>query len=183
MHQGSGQSNLLALLTAVGNARSNCIAVGVYVDTQLPYPFVQLVAFVVHACNIQVIFVAAGTIGSGFETMDYGLVFTGYLTLILFVGVMRSLLLLYNVLCNPLGDDAADFPWNTYLNGAEKGTFALMNNVFNISLSAAVDKRLTTKEDDTRNSNVTRLHFLPDAVVDTQPQTPATVAVAAATVN
>ena len=160
---GPGHSNLSALLTAVGNARGNCIAVGVYIDTQLPYPFVQLVAFVVYACIIQVMFVSGGTIGQGFQKQDNSLVFTGYLTTILFIMVMRSLLLLYNILCNPLGDDAADFPSTTYLNAAEKGMLSLMNNVFSISLTSTQDTQLASyKQDESQTHNRTRLYFAPD---------------------
>lgn len=161
---GPGHSNLSALLTAVGNSRANCIAVMTYVDTQLPYPFVQLVAFVVNACLIQVVFVSGGTIGQGRHINDYSLVFTGYLTTILFIAVMRSLLLLYNILCNPLGDDAADFPSTSYLNAAEKGMLGLMNNVFSISLTTAEDSKVASyKVDEDSSTNRTRLHFAPDS--------------------
>jgi predicted membrane chloride channel (bestrophin family) len=93
--------------------RSNASTVSMYTEVQLPYPFLQIVITVVYAFSIQLIIVCASFISSG-SIKKNGDLSTGYLTLIMYVFVLLGLLRLYVVLENPLGDDAADFPGDTY---------------------------------------------------------------------
>lgn len=104
--------------------------------------------------------------GAGLHANDYGLVVTSYLTLILHVLALRTLVLLYDIICNPLGDDAADFPSSTYLAKCDKAMFGIMNNVFCVSITSLKDARIKNyKVDESRGKgkNKTRLHFHPDA--------------------
>ena len=107
------QSNLLIALEAIRSIRSNASAVTMYSDVQLPYPLIQIVAAVVYTFTIQLIIVSASFIAAGAAEHN-GDTTTGYMTLIMYTFVLLGLLRLFEVLENPLGDDAADFPGDTY---------------------------------------------------------------------
>ena len=160
---GVGYSNLQSLLRVVGLCRASCIAVGVYVDTQLPYPLVQLVSCVIFLFICQLILVCAGNIGLAHETHKPGNSVSFYYTLVLLCALFRSLLSVYDVLYNPLGDDAADFPSSSWLGAAEKGMLGLINNVFTVSISKQVDGKLKYIVDENIPRTRTSLNFIQDA--------------------
>lgn len=107
---GEGAVNMKLLLQDLETIRANNSMVTVYIKTQLPYAFVQVVAVVVYALLIQATLVTAGYVGLGLAQSDGSLIFNGYFTLILLCFVFQGLMSTYRLLSDPLGDDAADFP-------------------------------------------------------------------------
>ena len=81
-----------------------------YVQSQLPYAFVQLVAIVVYVFALQACVVAAGIIANAKKNQNTSQMVSGYLTLVLMIFVFLSIVSIYNLLSDPTGDDAADFP-------------------------------------------------------------------------
>mmetsp|Transcript_704 Transcript_704/g.1157 ORF Transcript_704/g.1157 Transcript_704/m.1157 type:complete len:439 (-) Transcript_704:140-1456(-) len=130
---GEGAVTMKTLIDDVENIRSNSSMVLVYIRTQLPYAFVQVVAVVVYAFIIQAIFVSAGVIGLGLKLGQTREVFWGYMTLVLMCFVFIGLLTIYRLLSNPLGSNAADFPKNSYMQMCESGYKKLMLVMHEIS--------------------------------------------------
>ena len=110
---GEGAVNLEVLMLDLELIRANNSMVVVYIHTQLPYSFVQVVAVVVYVFVFQAVMVTAGIIGLGIRTKDSSLVFSGYFTLLLMTFVFVGLMNLYRLLADPLGEDAADYPTKT----------------------------------------------------------------------
>lgn len=116
--------NVMEMKTAIGMIET-------HINVQIPYPFVQIVAFVFFSFLIQLLVVCASFIALGFsDPSKKDQLATGYLTLLLYSVVLTGLLKLHEVLSNPLGEDAADFPVSTYLTDFEKSIFALTSNGF-----------------------------------------------------
>lgn len=66
-YPGVGYCNLRSILEVIGRCRANCIAAGVYVDSQLPYPLIQMVSMVVYLFLFQIIIVCGGNIGVAYQ--------------------------------------------------------------------------------------------------------------------
>jgi hypothetical protein len=106
----TGKVNLKILLTDLEIVRYNNSMVLMYINTQLPLCFMQLLTVVVYAFIFQAILVAASIIAQGLFLRDYTTIATGYVTLTSMCFVFMSLLEIYRLLHDPLGEDAADFP-------------------------------------------------------------------------
>jgi hypothetical protein len=106
------QTHLLGSL--IVEFRAQCANVLVFVNTQLPYLVVQLLAVIAYAYLLQLLAVSGGVIGLGLETGDYASVYMGYFTVLLSSYIYFGLLSLYSILANPFGDDACDFPVASY---------------------------------------------------------------------
>lgn len=101
------------------------------VNVQVAYPFVQMVAIIVFAFLIQLIVVCAAFIAGGLvDQSKKGDLVIGYLTVSLYSIVLLGLLRLFEVLSNPLGDDIADFPIETYVNNFRKTITSITTNSF-----------------------------------------------------
>ena len=98
------------LLTDLEIIRHNNSMVLMYIHSQLPFCFLQLLTVVVYFFTIQAIIVAASIIAHGIKFQDYTAMATGYITLAAMTFVFMSLIEIYQLLHNPLGDDAADYP-------------------------------------------------------------------------
>ena len=104
-----------------------------YVNVQIPYPFVQMVAFIVFAFLLQLLLVCSAFIAVGISQPERkGELVTGYITLLLYSIVLLGLLKLFDTLSNPLGDDPADFPVKTYLENFEKTLYTITSNAFHL---------------------------------------------------
>ncbi len=77
--------------------------VSMYIDVQLPYPFIQIVTAVVYAFLIQLILVCSSFVSAGAKSGDQADITTGYVTIVLYTFVLLGLLRLFEVLSNPLG--------------------------------------------------------------------------------
>ncbi|CAE7813337.1 unnamed protein product [Symbiodinium microadriaticum] len=110
--------------------------VSMYVDVQLPYPFVQMTVVLVYAFLAQLMIVTAGLIGYGLETNDSSYVVTGYITSLLLSFVLLGILQMYDMLSNPLGEDPADFPVSTYMHEGEAEVDDLVNGIWSASIAA-----------------------------------------------
>jgi len=127
--------NLKQLLDHVSTLRANASLATVYITTQLPYPFVQIVVSVVYAFLIQLIFVCSSFISTGIyqervQKQTATLVGHGYLTIILYSFVLLGMLSLFRQLSNPLGRDASDLPGDTFLADLEKTLTRIQTNAF-----------------------------------------------------
>jgi hypothetical protein len=101
------------------------------VNVQVAYPFVQMVAMVVFAFLIQLIVVCAAFIAGGLvDQSNKGDLVIGYLTVSLYSIVLLGLLRLFEVLSNPLGDDFADFPIQTYVKNFRKTISSITTHSF-----------------------------------------------------
>lgn len=130
---GMGDTNLNFLLIMTENIRSNCTNVLTYIDVQLPYPFVQIVACIVYASLIQLLYLCSCYVAAGISakrTDGVGNITTGYITIILYSFVLFGLMRLFDLLENPLGEDAADFPISTYFNTLKANVEASRLNAF-----------------------------------------------------
>lgn len=156
---GVGDANLQSILDVVGKARANCIAVGVYIHTQLPYPLMQLISLCTYLFFFQVIAVAAGNIGDAYQKTQYGVMLSYFYTMVLTLIVFRSFIGVYNTLYNPLGDDTADFPSSSWLAGGDKSYTALINNIFDVSISKEVASKLSFSVDEGVGRDRTSLRF------------------------
>jgi hypothetical protein len=132
---GVSEANMLSLQNCVLTIRSNASSVALYIDVQLPYPFIQIISAVTYLFVVQLILVCSAFIGQGLATNNNADITTGVLTICLYNFVLFGLLRLFEVLANPLGDDAADFPGDTYMTKFEsllklisKSTFAFIDN-------------------------------------------------------
>lgn len=121
-------SNLLILNNCIMSIRSNASNISMYLDVQLPYPFIQIVTAVAYAFLIQLIMVCSSYVSNGVATGDRAFLVTGYLTIILYNFVLLGLLRLFEVLSNPMGHDAADFPGDTYMRNYEKNLNGILRN-------------------------------------------------------
>eukprot|EP01041_Mallomonas_annulata_P003269 gene3269-6472_t len=95
--------------------RGNGADVGMYLDCQLPYAFVEVVSIVVYAFIVQLVLVSSSYISSGLSQNKPSEMVTGYFTIILYTYVMLGLLNLFVKLENPLGLYANDLPVDTYM--------------------------------------------------------------------
>lgn len=101
------------------------------VNVQVAYPFVQLVSMVVFAFLAQLIVVCAAFVAVGFaDPIKKGDMIIGYLTVSLYSLVLLGLLRLFETLSNPLGDDTADFPVETYVKNFKKTILSITSNSF-----------------------------------------------------
>jgi hypothetical protein len=127
---GLSQANMLLLQNAVMAIRMNADSAGLYIDVQMPYPFIQIIAAVVYLFVVQLTLVCAAYVAQGMATGTTDDVTTGVLTICLYNFVLFGLLRLYDVLSNPLGDDGADFPGDTYMHEYEKVLRSVAKNAF-----------------------------------------------------
>ena len=101
------------------------------VNVQVAYPFVQLVSMVVFAFLAQLIVVCSSFISVGFaDPTKKGDMIIGYLTVSLYSLVLLGLLRLFETLSNPLGDDTADFPVETYVKNFKRTIVSITANSF-----------------------------------------------------
>lgn len=117
---GVSEANMLSLQNCVLTIRSNAAQVALFIDVQLPYPFIQIISAVTYLFVVQLVLVCSAFVGRGFATNNSADVTTGILTISLYNFVLFGLLRLYEVLANPLGDDAADYPGDTYMGQISK---------------------------------------------------------------
>jgi len=117
---GTSQATMTLMHNTLLSLRQNISNVYLYVDVQVAYPFIQIISAVVYCFLIQLFFVCAAFISRGIAENDTSYMITGFLTIVLYNFVLLGLLRLYDILANPLGDDAADFPMYTYISRYEK---------------------------------------------------------------
>ena len=115
---------------SLAQIRSHCANVLMYIQVQLPFPFIQIVSAVAYAFMVQLIFVCSAYIAEGFQKKDQASLAAGYLTIILYTFVLLGLLRLYAVLSNPLGEDHNDFPGNTLMKTYEDNLLEILRNGF-----------------------------------------------------
>jgi len=124
--------NLKQLLDLDSVIRQNASFIVVYITTQLPYPFVQIVSAVVYAFMIQLLFVCSSYISTGIQQQRKGVRTThaghGYLTIILYSFVLIGILKLFQYLSNPLGTSASDFPGDLWQTDLENTLNRIVNN-------------------------------------------------------
>ena len=91
-------------------------------DIQLPLPFIQLVCAVVYAFSVQLIIVCAAFLSKGEYAADEnnGYSALAHITLVLYGGVLFGMLKLLAVLENPVGEDGADLPTDSYYADLKK---------------------------------------------------------------
>lgn len=119
-NHGTDQATNVVMHNSLLSLRQNMANVFLFVDVQVAYPFIQIIAAVVYCFLIQLFFVTAAFMSRGIATGDISDLITGFLTIILYNFVLLGLLRLFEILANPLGDDAADFPMYTYITRYEK---------------------------------------------------------------
>jgi hypothetical protein len=86
---------------------------------------------VVFAFLVQLVVVCAAFISVGFSDPNKkGDMVIGYLTVSLYSLVLLGLLRLFETLSNPLGDDTADFPVETYVKNFKKTITSITANSF-----------------------------------------------------
>eukprot|EP01041_Mallomonas_annulata_P012797 gene12797-26979_t len=95
--------------------RGNGADVGMYLDCQIPYAFVEVVSIVVYAFTVQLVLVCSSYISHGLYANTPSDMVTGYMTIIMYTYVMLGLINLFIKLENPLGLYVNDFPVNTYM--------------------------------------------------------------------
>jgi len=117
---GISQTTMTVLHNNLLSLRQNMSNRILYVNVQVAYPFIQIISAVVYCFLIQLFFVCAAFISRGIAENDTSYMITGFLTIVLYNFVLLGLLRLYDILANPLGDDAADFPMYTYISRYEK---------------------------------------------------------------
>mmetsp|Transcript_11121 Transcript_11121/g.18172 ORF Transcript_11121/g.18172 Transcript_11121/m.18172 type:complete len:401 (+) Transcript_11121:119-1321(+) len=122
----AGKVNLKILITDLEIIRYNSSMVLMYIETQLPLCFLQLLTVVVYAFIFQAIAVGASVIAEGFLLEDYTKIASGYVTLTAMCFVFTSLLEIFRVVHNPLGDFPADFPKNRFQATSAKGYRSIM---------------------------------------------------------
>lgn len=128
-------TNLEQLVDLVSAIRQNASFIIVYITTQLPYPFIQIVSAVVYAFLAQLVFVCASYISTGIhQQRDHNDNNTfaghGYLTVILYSFVLLGMLKLFQHLSNPLGSSAADFPGDAYQKDLESTLARIITNAY-----------------------------------------------------
>lgn len=134
-------SNLKMLINDLSSVRSSIGTVSLNINTQMPYPFVQLISATCHCFMVQLIYVCSAYISYGLasdETVGKAALTTGYLTIITYAFVLFGLLRIFDMMGDPLGDDGADFPGYSYMESFEKNMLAIRNN----TLSQADDSGL-----------------------------------------
>lgn len=127
---GVSEANMQILQNSVLNLRANAASVSMYIDVQMPYPFIQIISAVTYMFIIQLILVCSAFVAQGFANNDSANMTTGLLTISLYNFVLLGLLRLFDVLYNPLGDDAADYPGDTYMQEFETNLHSVSRNAF-----------------------------------------------------
>lgn len=131
-HDSIAAMNLASLLQDLSNVRSNLSTIGLYVGTQLPFPFVQMIMSICYAFLIQLIYVCSAYISAGMADPSgagQANLATGYLTINLYGFVLIGLMNLFSILSDPMGDDAADFPGDSYMQTFEKNLKGIRANM------------------------------------------------------
>lgn len=136
---GTVVSNLGSFMDDLRVIRAQGIDIGMYINTQLPFPFIQIVSAVVYGLLIQLVYVSASFISEGVKNKDNSLFTTGYLTILLYSFVHLGLLKLFVVLENPLGYDPVDLPTETYFKALEN-SFRTMESSFSLLLQDSANK-------------------------------------------
>ena len=85
---------------------------------------------VAYAFLIQLVLVCSSFVSRGISTNETSDISTGYITIVLYNFVLLGLLRLFEVLSNPLGDDAADFPGDSYMVSFERNLYNMLVNAF-----------------------------------------------------
>uniref|UniRef100_A0A0G4HNY2 Bestrophin homolog n=1 Tax=Chromera velia CCMP2878 TaxID=1169474 RepID=A0A0G4HNY2_9ALVE len=114
--------NMQTLQGDVNFIRTQCSEVFTYVQTPIPYSYQWLVVITVRVFYIQLMCVCAGYMGHSYHTRAYARIFTGILTCSMNYFTMERLLMMYNILSNPLGEEESDFPKFTYQKVTKKTT-------------------------------------------------------------
>jgi hypothetical protein len=109
-YPGIADARVLSVTKDIIVLRDQVALVQLYIDIQIPFPFVQLVAGVVFAFIMQLIFVTSTFLNYGFAEKERAFLGLGYLTINLYTFVLLGLLKMFVVYSNPLGNHAANFP-------------------------------------------------------------------------
>lgn len=81
----------------VGAIQKNAASVMLYINCQLPYPFIQIISAVVYMFLIQLFLVCSSFVSHGISTGNKADIITGLLTIILYNFVLLGLLRLFDV--------------------------------------------------------------------------------------
>ena len=112
----SGLREADILVKSITDLRYNIRSVMVFVDVQLPLPFIQIVSAVVWAFMVQLVMMCASYVAYGWQYRDGPSVTTGYITIVLYSFALLGLLRLFHVLSNPMeATHKSNFPHETYM--------------------------------------------------------------------
>jgi len=106
------------ITSAVVGSSINCIGASftaaqellAFVDTQMPYAYLQLLAFTTKIHLIFIVFYGGGMISDGISEESWTRIGLGYTVIITNNVIYEGLLHIHSMLSNPLGDDVGDFP-------------------------------------------------------------------------
>ena len=112
----SGLREADILVKSITDLRHHLRSVMVFVDVQLPLPFIQIVSAVVWAFMIQLVLMCSSYVAFGWQNHDGPSVTTGYITIVLYSFALLGLLRLFHVLSNPMDSThKSNFPHETYM--------------------------------------------------------------------
>lgn len=128
---GVSQSNMIILQNNALSVRASAASVSMYIDVQMPFPFIQIISAVTYMFIIQLTLVCSSFVAQGLgDSAQDADIITGVLTIVLYNFVLLGLLRLFDVLYNPLGDDYSDFPGDSYMKEFEKSLRSVAKNAF-----------------------------------------------------
>ena len=112
----SGLREADILVKSITDLRYHIRSVMVFIEVQLPLPFIQIVSAVVWAFMVQLILMCSSYVAFGRQHRDGPSVTTGYITIVLYSFALLGLLRLFHVLSNPMDSThKSNFPHETYM--------------------------------------------------------------------
>jgi Bestrophin, RFP-TM, chloride channel len=127
---GVSETNMASVTRCISQIRANVGDISQYVNVQLPFPFIQIVASTSYCFIVQLFFVASSFIAYGLSTNNSSYTVLGILTISMYNFVLLGMLKLFVVLCNPMGEDVNDFPLIFYENNLEKKLKLMADQIF-----------------------------------------------------
>jgi len=93
-----------------------------FLETQMPYSYLHLLTLITKIHLAFIVFYGGGIIGAGVAAESWGRIIFGYAIIITNNVIYEGLLSIHDMLVNPLGTDAGDFPTKLYTRNIETFT-------------------------------------------------------------
>jgi len=114
-------------LSAISAAFTASQDIFTFLDTQMPFSYLHLLTVITKIHLVFVVFYSGGIVGSGMATLSWSRIIFGYAMVFTNNLIYEGLLLIHDMLVNPLGDESGDFPKELYQHQTAQLCDAILN--------------------------------------------------------
>jgi len=126
------ETNLNNCLTCISKIFAAAQFVEMYVNVQLPFPFVQIVALTSYCFIMQLFLVSSSYIALGLSTHNSSYIIIGAVTISLYNVVLIGMMQLFVILGNPMSDYNSNFAFTSFLDAFAEKLFELADHAFEL---------------------------------------------------